>query len=183
MRGLIVDMLGQKWGRLFVVSYEGIHNHKATWRCLCDCGAETIVEGKKLRRGHTRSCGCLKREVSAARQFKHGHTYVLGNKRLSMNVYTREYRAWMNLKQRVLNPNSEDYNNYGARGITICERWLNSFSDFYVDMGPCPEGLEIDRINVNGNYEPSNCRWTTELIQARNRRPFIAAHGLEAVHG
>jgi len=87
------------------------------------------------------------------------------------------------MKQRVLNPNSDDYNNYGERGIVICDRWKGSFENFLADMGPCPTGLELDRIEVNGNYEPSNCRWTNEIIQARNKRSFITAHGMEAIYG
>jgi hypothetical protein len=167
--GVVTDIAGMRFGRLVVLSFHGIRGHKAFWVCACDCGQRVIVQGKRLRAGHTRSCSCLRNEVAAHRCFRHGRAYLQGRS-AGPRIATREYRAWLNMKQRVLNSKSEDYKYYGERGITICDRWRNSFADFFADMGPCPEALELDRIEVDGNYEPGNCRWADELTQARNRR-------------
>jgi len=115
--------------------------------------------GKFLRSGHTKSCGCLSGETTAIRNTTHG---------LSKNPL---YGLWIKVKDRCSNQNCEDYKYYGARGIKVCDRWLNSFPNFLADMGPRPSrSHSIDRINTNGNYEPGNCRWATPLQQNSNRR-------------
>ncbi len=168
--GQIKDITNQQFSRLRVLYFAGVRNNKARWVCLCVCGNQIETQGKQLRLGHTRSCGCLQKEKAATRLLRHGHSRRCKTGPTKRS-YSREYQAWMNMKYRVLNPKSKDYYLYGERGITICERWLHSFDNFYMDMGPCPNKLEIDRINTNGNYEPTNCRWTDEVTQARNRRP------------
>jgi hypothetical protein len=130
----------------------------AYWVFLCDCGREVRARGSSVARGHT--VGCKKKCKSQV---------VRGRENNSLPEST----VWGAMKRRCYNKNSPEYKYYGARGITVCERWRKSFSDFYADMGPRPSPKHsIDRIDVNGNYEPSNCRWATQLIQSRNTRVF-----------
>jgi hypothetical protein len=135
-----------------------IHFHE----CRCDCGAVQFVGSYKLRTGHSRSCGCLKVDVTAARSLKHGHS--------KRGAKSRAYAVWCNMINRCTNPNVASYVDYGARGITVCVRWLHSFSAFLDDMGEPPPGLTIDRLNNDAGYFKENCAWRTRLDQARNRR-------------
>jgi hypothetical protein len=145
-----IDLIGKRFGRLVVTAYEG----DAKWSCTCDCGTRVDVRGERLRGGNTKSCGCLRK----IRAIKHG---MRGS---------REYNSWRGMKDRCTNPNHVFYKYYGGRGITICEEWL-SFEGFFVDMGTCPPGCSLDRIDPNRNYEPANCRWAPKKLQAQNQRP------------
>jgi hypothetical protein len=128
------------------------------WSCVCDCGVEGVVSGQNLRRGESRSRGCAAREALIKRNTKHG---LSG---------TRAYQTWKHIKNRCFNPRADNYRYYGARGIGMHENWREDFSAFYAEMGNRPYSQSIDRINVNGNYEPGNCRWATPLMQIANRR-------------
>ena len=128
--------------------------------CRCDCGKEQWVSEYKLRTGHSRSCGCLQAEVTVNRNLTHGHT--------PRGTRPKIYGVWCNMWNRCTNPNVAAYPNYGARGITVCERW-ESFENFLADMGEPPEGLSIDRLNNDLGYFKENCAWRTPIDQARNR--------------
>lgn len=150
-----VDMTGKVFGQLTVQEYAGKRGKHAYWECTCTCGNTSIVKGSHLREGRTKSCGCQQ----SAHQKKHG-------------MYkTPEYAVWQAMIQRCINPLNANYPNYGGRCITICEEWRHDFSKFISDMGqrPTPH-YSIDRIDPNGNYEPSNCRWATTKEQSLNKR-------------
>lgn len=159
----MIDLIGQRFGRLIVIKHVGINKWKnSTWLCQCDCGKKKTICGNNLRRKVTQSCGCLQVEGIAQRSTKHGH-----NKR---GKTTRTYRSWMHIIQRCTNPNNEYYYLYGGRGIKICRRWMK-FENFLEDMGESPGfGYSIDRINNNQGYYKENCRWTTPKEQQRNTR-------------
>jgi hypothetical protein len=150
-----IELSGRRFGRLVVRAYAGAKR----WDCVCDCGSHTVVWGGHLRRGETKSCGCLHRELAKACATKHG---MYG---------TREYRSWQGMKQRCCNPEHVAYESYGGRGITVCEEWRLSFEAFFADMLERPPGTSLDRINNDGNYEPGNCCWSDAKQQAENRRP------------
>jgi hypothetical protein len=157
------DVSGQRFGRLIAVE----HLYKQNiWRCVCDCGKEKLARGHQLRIGFIKSCGCLNREMSAARQWIHG------------GYGTPEHLSWRNAKRRCSDPRDKRYGAYGGRGIKFCERWRDSFANFLADMGPRPPGMTLERIDVNGHYEPLNCKWATWEEQRKNKRP----RGLVRLH-
>lgn len=156
-----IDLSGQKFGRLTAIN--AVSWGPTSWLCRCDCGTEITIKQGNLRNGHTQSCGCLKKENTP--NLIHGHT--------SARKASRTFRAYANAKTRCFNPNNDHFCNYGGRGIVMCTRWRDSFSAFLQDMGECPQGQTLERDNVNGNYEPGNCRWASSAEQARNKRNNI----------
>lgn len=161
---MIKDISGQKFGRLTVHSLVGVNKNKAAvWSCRCDCGNLVEAIGFNLRNGNTKSCGCLLKEFATNLNLAHGHAAeISGNK-------SPTYRTWRSMINRCYRPQEDSYQYYGGKGITVCDRWRNSFADFLSDMGERPQGKTLDREESNGNYEPSNCRWADAKTQSRNR--------------
>lgn len=159
------DIAGQKFGRLTVIEPLGDPNYVHTkWRCICECGKEVTPRCDGLRSGNSKSCGCIQKEWATAK-CKAGTTHG--------QSHSPEYYSWHAMISRCYNPNETGYHHYGGRGIRVCDRWRNSLNDFLSDMGPRPKGKSIGRIDVNGNYEPGNCRWETWTEQARNKRNTV----------
>lgn len=164
------QMTGRKFSFLTVVRYSrsvprGAHSSKVHWICVCECGNEIEVQADNLRTGNTKSCGCQQGKRIA----------VPGDGK------SPERLAWYSMLARCKYANRLGAKNYVGRGITVCERWKLSFVDFLADIGPRPSpSHSLDRIDNDGNYEPGNIRWATTSQQRRNRRDYIATHGLEA---
>lgn len=148
-------MLGKIFGRLQVIQQDFSKRRKA-WLCKCICGNTKIVTQSDLVTGNTKSCGCLKREPK-----KHG----MCCNRKDHSIYKR----WQHMKSRCLDPTNPRYKDYGGRGITICSRWF-TFENYLKDVGLPPKGMQLDRIDNDGDYEPTNCRWVTPKENSNNRR-------------
>lgn len=167
---------GDRVGRWLLV--EPTHAGRASFVCRCDCGSEKIIPAHNLASGRSQSCGCLRRAWTAARFTRHGDSKSV------------EYKTWAGMLKRCNNPRTKSFADYGGRGIVVCDRW-RTYEAFLADNGrrPTPQH-SLDRIDVNGNYEPSNCRWATKVQQAKNKRcskrvassvtinDVLAAHGL-----
>lgn len=155
---ILKDLTGLTFGRLTVlrrIHFEG--SKKTRWECQCSCGVVVPILSDSLVKGHTKSCGCLQRELVARRMSTHG---------LSKS---RSYQVWIDMMKRCHNPRSPKWKNYGGRGIKVCTRW-RTFKTFLADMGERPEGLTLERKNNNKGYSPSNCKWATNSEQQNNRQ-------------
>jgi len=151
------DLKGRVFGKLTVVGFSHRNKKNYYWNCICECGGTATIQVGSLKRGETKSCGCIHDFKTKERFTKHG---LSG---------TSSYNTWASMIQRCTNNNSDCYENYGGRGITVCDKWL-TFEGFYEDMGDRPNEKTLDRKNVNGNYFKDNCKWATEKEQCNNMR-------------
>lgn len=159
-RGYPIDLTGRTFSFLTVTSEAPKLGISRRWHCKCVCGKEPITHGNHLLSGTTKSCGCMRTALMVKRQTTHNMSR------------TKIYGVWSSMLNRCRNPKHPAYPHYGARGITVCQEWMD-FATFFSDMGERPAGHQLDRINNDGPYSPDNCRWTDTLTQHRNRRNTI----------
>lgn len=153
------DISGIKLNYLTAVNYVGSDGKKSLWKIRCDCGKEFIMPATEFLKGKQKSCGCMRHKLISQANTKHGK---------SKNPL---YHIWRSMKERCTVPTAQAWENYGGRGIKVCSRWLESFENFWEDMSPDYQpGLTLDRIDVNGDYTPANCRWASFKEQGRNKR-------------
>lgn len=178
----MINLVGQKYGRLTVVEFDRLQKHKTYWKCVCDCGLTVIATGNALRSGNTKSCGCLRREMTAERgkaNTKHGEGH---------DKKTRLYTIWCGMRQRSNNPKHMAYSLYGGKGVKLCEGWNDylAFKEWATTHGYA-DNLCIDRIDPSKGYSPDNCRWITasENTARANKnhttRKVIRGEGLSKV--
>lgn len=154
-----IDLTGQKFNRLTVISFFGMVKRRTRWNVICDCGTTRVVDGSKLKNGHTKSCGCLQVENRGKSSITHGKSHTL------------TWHTWVRIRQRCNNVTNINYNDYGGRGIKVCDRWMESYENFLEDMGERPIGkYSLDRIDNSKGYSKENCRWATDIEQSRNTR-------------
>ena len=162
----MADLTGKRFGRWVVIKYDHTNKHREPyWECKCECGTTKVVLGASLKNGNSRSCGCLQRDTARKRATTHGMRF------------SRIHGVWAGMIERCENPKHKDYKSYGGRGIKVCEEWRSDFSNFqrwayangYDENAPTGK-CTIDRIDVNSNYCPSNCRWVDMATQSKNKR-------------
>lgn len=154
-----LDVTNERYGKLVALRFVKTDASKRTlWEFKCDCGNTIIKRLGDVRTGDTKSCGCLHRKTLSEEGSMH------------KKINPRTYQAWNDMKQRCLNPNRTNFKNYGLRGITVCERWINSYENFVNDMGEAPLNYSLERVNNDGNYNPDNCKWATRSEQNHNKR-------------
>ena len=157
--GAFSDLSNKTFGKLRVSHRSDVvRNNKIHWHCICECGTEKIIVGASLKNGMTKSCGCFRQQVTGDKRRTHGLTN------------TKAYSIWCAMKARCSNPKSDHWDYYGGRGIQVCDKWANSFQAFHDDMGACPDNYSIERVDVNGNYSPENCKWIPLSEQHLNKR-------------
>lgn len=170
MKTTLIDLSGQRFGQWLVAGSHVRTHNKTLWLCRCDCGTKRHVNGAELRNGKSTNCGCVRRAKVAARNYKHG----MGS--------TALHARWQGMIARCENPNHKGYKRYGAKGITVCGRWRESFTAWLADMGPPPSPRHtIERKDNRGNYEPGNCVWATNKENCNNtsRNRVIEHDGLQ----
>lgn len=154
--------VGDVYNRLTAIRFNGRDEQgRAQWLWKCECGNENVSDAYRVKNGRAISCGCHRNKLASERLLKHGMTK------------TKTHYCWLSMISRCHRPGASHYDDYGGRGIKVCDRWRNSFEAFHADMGTAPPGRSIDRINVNGDYEPGNCKWSTQSEQCRNKRNSV----------
>ena len=171
MANHIVNLNGKIFGRLTVLrmNTEGKrHSGSIGWICKCECGKIKSFSGSLLRRGRSKSCGCMAKELLYAHMLRNVRENRLNTTTHNMS-FTGTYCTWASMVKRCVNSNCKEFKNYGGRGIKVCESW-RKFENFYEDMGKKPEGMSLDRVDNDGDYDKTNCRWATKIEQANNTR-------------
>lgn len=160
--------IGKRFGLLVVIKKSESRRGDRIVEALCDCGNTTKANINNMRNGHTQSCGCLKLKPT---HVTHGHT--------RKGKFNRTYSIYRDMRTRCENPNYKEFHLYGGRGITVCERWKSGYENFLADMGERPDGLTLERVDVNKGYSPENCKWATKIEQANNKRnsAFLTLNG------